>query len=48
VGLVWDLFYFIFICFSLFSLAYSGTHSVDQAGLKLTETRLPLPPECWD
>ena len=20
----------------------------DQAGLKLTEIRLPLPPECWD
>jgi hypothetical protein len=25
-----------------------GTHSVDQAGLELTETHLPLPPECWD
>ena len=24
------------------------THSVDQAGLKLTEIHLPLPPECWD
>ena len=23
-----------------------GTHSVDQAGLKFTEIRLPLPPEC--
>ena len=21
---------------------------VDQAGLELTESRLPLPPECWD
>ena len=21
---------------------------VDQAGLKLTEIHLPLPPECWD
>ena len=21
---------------------------VDQAGLELTEIRLPLPPECWD
>ena len=21
---------------------------VDQAGLKLTEIRQPLPPECWD
>ena len=25
-----------------------GTHSVDQAILKLTEIHLPLPPECWD
>ena len=25
-----------------------GTHSVDQAGLELTEIHLPLPPECWD
>ena len=25
-----------------------GTHSVDQAGHKLTEIYLPLPPECWD
>ena len=21
---------------------------VDQAGIELTEVRLPLPPECWD
>ncbi|KAL6037536.1 hypothetical protein STEG23_001526, partial [Scotinomys teguina] len=26
--------------------AYSGTHSVDQADLELTEICLPLPPEC--
>ena len=27
----------------------SGTHSVDQAGLELTELHLPLsPPKCWD
>ena len=25
-----------------------GTSSVDQAGLKLAEIRLPLPPEGWD
>ena len=25
-----------------------GTRSVDQAGLKLTETHLPLLTECWD
>ena len=24
------------------------THSVDQAGLELTEIRLQLPPECWN
>ncbi|KAM7317276.1 hypothetical protein ACRRTK_023578 [Alexandromys fortis] len=28
--------------------ACPGTSSVDQAGLELTEIRLPLPPECWD
>ena len=27
---------------------YPGTHSVDQAGLELTDIHLPLPPECWD
>ena len=30
------------------ALAVSGTHSVDQAGLELTEIHLPLPPECWN
>lgn len=25
-----------------------GTYSVDQVGLKLKETPLPLPPKCWD
>ena len=24
-----------------------GTSSVEQAALKLTETHLPLPPDCW-
>jgi hypothetical protein len=32
---------------SLFSPGFSGTCSVDQAGLELTELRLPLPPKCW-
>lgn len=33
-----------------FSLWFSETvsYSVAQAGLELTETHLPLPPECWD
>jgi hypothetical protein len=39
-------------CFVLrqgfFSAVWPGTHSVDQAGLNLTEIHLPLPPECWD
>jgi hypothetical protein len=32
---------------SLHSLDCPGTHSVDQAGLELTEIYLPLPPEYW-
>ena len=32
---------------SLCTLATSGTHYVDQASLKLTETHLPLLPKCW-
>ena len=28
--------------------ACTGTCSVHQAGLELTEIHLPLPPECWD
>jgi hypothetical protein len=31
---------------SLCSPGCPGTHSVDQAGLELTEIHLPLPPEC--
>jgi hypothetical protein len=27
---------------------FPGTHSVDLAGLKLTNICLPLPPKCWD
>jgi hypothetical protein len=33
---------------SLCSPGCSGTHSVDQAGLELTEIHLPLHPKCWD
>jgi hypothetical protein len=33
---------------SLCSPGCPGTHSVDQAGLELTEIYLPLPPKCWD
>jgi hypothetical protein len=33
---------------SLCSPGCPGTHSVNQAGLELAETHLPLPPECWD
>ena len=33
---------------SLCSPGYPGTHSVDKAGLGLTEICLLLPPECWD
>jgi hypothetical protein len=29
------------------SFGSPGTYSVNQAGLKLTEIHLPLPPECW-
>lgn len=28
------------------ALGYSGTTSIDQGGLKLTEICLPVPPEC--
>jgi hypothetical protein len=38
-------------CFETVSLCSPdcpGMHSVGQADLKLTETALPLPPECWD
>ena len=44
---------FLFVCLfvwnrvSLCSSGSPGTHSIDQAGLKLTEILLPMPPECW-
>ena len=33
---------------SLCNLGCLGASSVDQAGLELTESHLPLPPEFWD
>ncbi|KAM7328241.1 hypothetical protein ACRRTK_012333 [Alexandromys fortis] len=45
---------FCFVCFFSkqgFSVALEPVlelNFVDQAGLKLTEIRLPLPPKCWD
>jgi hypothetical protein len=33
---------------SLCSPGCPGTCSVDQAGFRLTEIHLPLPPKCWD
>ena len=53
------LFYFLFclfVCFCFFwdkvslrnSPGYPGIHFVHQAGVKLTEICLPLPPGCWD
>ena len=34
--------------FYLCTLGFPGTYFVDQAGLKLTEIHLPVPPKCWD
>jgi hypothetical protein len=48
------LLFFVYLVFgvlrwvSLCNPGCSGTHSVDQAGLELTEVCLPLLPECWD
>ena len=43
---------FVLFCFqdrvSLCSPKCPGTHSVDQAGLELTEIHLPLPSKCWN
>lgn len=44
---------FFLFCFgilrqSLCGPGHPGTCCVHQAGLKLTEVYLPLPPECWD
>jgi hypothetical protein len=41
------LFRFVFKTASHY-LGCPRTHSVDQAGLKITEIHLPLPPKCWD
>ena len=51
---VWKhLFFVLFFVFSRqgFSVGLEPVLElalVDQAGLELTEIRLPLPPECWD
>ncbi|GAB1296225.1 Tektin-3 [Apodemus speciosus] len=37
-----------FLCLALETLDILETHSVDQDGLELTETHLPLPPGHWD
>ena len=53
---VWFGFGLVLVWFSSFSrqgfqcnnsFGSPGTYSVNQAGLKLTEIHLPLPPECW-
>ena len=47
------LFYFYYFIFLFLETGFlcifgcSGTHSVDQIGLRLTEIHLSLPPECW-
>ena len=54
VGWAWWMVHtFLFVCFvfrdrvSLCSPGCPRTYSVDQAGPKLTEIHLSLPPECW-
>lgn len=39
-------FYFVFETETHY-VALSGPDSMDQAGIKLTEIELPLPPACW-
>jgi hypothetical protein len=41
------LLFFFWDRFSLWSVGCSGTHYINQAGLKFTELLLPLSPECW-
>ena len=41
------LFWFFKTGFLCSFRACPGTHSIDQAGLELTEICLALPPECW-
>ena len=47
-----ETFFFLFgfskIGFLCVAPSFPGTHSVDQAVLKLTEIHLPLPPKCLD
>jgi hypothetical protein len=42
------LFCFVLRHAFLYRTGCLGTASVVQAGLSLTEIRLPLPPECWN
>ena len=42
------LIYFDFFSVSLCNPGCSGTHSIDQVTLELTEINLPLPTEGWD
>jgi hypothetical protein len=55
VWLVFVLFCFALLCFVLFERGLlcrapgsSGTHSVDEAGLKVREIHLPLPLMGWE
>ena len=53
--LLFIYFIYLFIFFWFFETEFlcgfgacPGASFVDQAGLELTEIRLPLPPKCWD
>ena len=45
-GFIYFLVFLDWVC--LCSSGCPGTHSVDQADLKLTEIHPPLPSDCWD
>ena len=52
---IFVLFGFVLFCFVFSRQGFSAALEpvlelslVDQAGLELTEIRLPLPPKCWD
>ena len=52
-ALLTHIFIFLFVLFFKREFLYGfgacpGTSSLDQAGLELTEIRLPLPPKCWN
>jgi hypothetical protein len=51
-AVLWEfagMFVCLFVCRQGFLLSPGcpGVHSVNQAGLKLAEIPMPLPPECW-